>query len=158
MAALERVPVCIFTVLCQMFARHLRLRKFTHRYAANFCVLHTITLCAVHYIVKYADLPAYLCVFYNNPGSCSTHAQQVLCCRPSSTQTSTSIYRLRLSRTTGAKYATKQAKYVTKSAYYALYACTEHSIMCIRYVSPRILAYFAPLAHNDFVCGTLSLQ
>ncbi len=35
----------------------------THKYAAKFCVLHTIRMCVVRYIVKYAIFSAYLCVF-----------------------------------------------------------------------------------------------
>jgi hypothetical protein len=36
-------------------------------------------------------------------------------------------------------------KYVIQSTYSALYPCIKHTVMCIRYAGPRILAYFAPL-------------
>jgi hypothetical protein len=48
----------------------------THKYAANFCVSYTITLCAVHYRVKYAGLPAYLCVFKSPLHTCPSRALQ----------------------------------------------------------------------------------
>jgi hypothetical protein len=38
-----------------------------------------------------------------------------------------------------------QNTYVTEPTYSALYPCIEHTIMCIQYAGPRILAYFASL-------------
>ena len=45
--------------LCTISAMDLKYAQI----CSQLLVLHTITLCAVHYIVKYADLPGYLCVF-----------------------------------------------------------------------------------------------
>ncbi len=58
----------------------------------------------------------------------------------------------------GAKYVRNQAKYVTKSTYSALYPCIGHTIECIRYAGPRILAYCAPLMWPSGFVPRLSSQ
>jgi hypothetical protein len=39
-----------------------RLVKYT-QIRRQICMFHTITWCMLHYIVKFADFPAYLCIF-----------------------------------------------------------------------------------------------
>ncbi len=45
---------------------------------------------------------------------------------------------------------TSEPKYATYSAYSELYPCMEHTMVCIRYLSLRTQAYFAPLHHFTY--------
>jgi hypothetical protein len=58
--------VCTMCACIDLVTTHCIVRPRIRKYAQirrQICILHTIAWCIVHYIVEYAVLPAYFCVF-----------------------------------------------------------------------------------------------